>query len=83
MSCSVAALTLDLELKVPVTRDTVFRLASMSKQIIATGVMQLVADGKLRLDDRVFSYRKIVLRVGAPSQGHVLLLHGGKDQSRD
>jgi D-alanyl-D-alanine carboxypeptidase len=46
----------NLELKVPMTRDTVFRLASTSKQIIATGVMLLVADGKLTLDDPICSY---------------------------
>ena len=46
----------NLELKVPVTGDTVFRLGSMSKQIIATGVMLLVADGKLTLDDPVCGY---------------------------
>ena len=37
----------NIELQVPVTPKTVFRLASLSKQIIATGVMLLVADGKL------------------------------------
>jgi D-alanyl-D-alanine carboxypeptidase len=46
----------NLELNVPVTPDTVFRLASISKQIIATGVMLLVRDGKLTLDDPICSY---------------------------
>ena len=46
----------NLELNVPVTPDTVFRLASISKQIIATGVMLLVRDGKLTLDDPICRY---------------------------
>jgi hypothetical protein len=46
----------NVELHVPVTRRTVFRLASVSKQIIATGVMLLVADGKLTLDDPICTY---------------------------
>jgi len=43
----------NVELQVPVTPGTVFRLASLSKQIIATGVMLLVADGKLTLDEPI------------------------------
>lgn len=46
----------NVELRVPVTRSTVFRLASVSKQIIATGVMLLVADGKLTLHDPICTY---------------------------
>lgn len=41
----------NVELQVTVTPKTVFRLASLSKQIIATGVMLLVADGKLTVDE--------------------------------
>ena len=35
----------------PVTPESDFRLASLSKQFTATTVMLLVADGKLRSDD--------------------------------
>jgi CubicO group peptidase (beta-lactamase class C family) len=41
----------NVELQVAVTPKTVFRLASLSKQIIATGIMLLVADGKLTVDE--------------------------------
>ena len=37
----------NVELNVPLTPDTVFRLASLSKQIIGIGVMLLVSDGKM------------------------------------
>jgi CubicO group peptidase (beta-lactamase class C family) len=42
-----------VELDVPVTPDTVFDLASVTKVFTATAVMALVAEGKLSLDDRV------------------------------
>lgn len=37
----------------PITADTVFRLASITKQFAAAVVLQLVAEGKLSLDDPV------------------------------
>jgi CubicO group peptidase (beta-lactamase class C family) len=46
----------NIELKVPVTRDTVFKIGSVSKQFIATGIMLLVRDGKVRLDDPLAKY---------------------------
>jgi CubicO group peptidase (beta-lactamase class C family) len=46
----------NLELNTPVTPDTVFRIASMSKQIIATAAMLLVQDGALSLDDPICKY---------------------------
>src|SRR4030095_8764225 len=46
----------NIELNVPVTRDTAFKIGSVSKQFIATGIMLLVRDGKVRLDDPVKTY---------------------------
>jgi D-alanyl-D-alanine carboxypeptidase len=40
-----------IELDVPVTPDTVFELASVTKQFTAAAVMRLVEDGKVGLDD--------------------------------
>jgi CubicO group peptidase (beta-lactamase class C family) len=37
----------------PMQRDTIFRIASMTKPITAAGAMILVEEGKLRLDDPV------------------------------
>ncbi|MFN3653546.1 MAG: serine hydrolase domain-containing protein [Armatimonadota bacterium] len=43
----------DVEHKVPVSELTVFQLASVTKQFTAAGVMLLVQDGKLGLDDPI------------------------------
>ena len=43
----------DVEAKVAVTPTTNFRLASVSKQFTAAGILLLNEDGKLRLDDRL------------------------------
>ena len=39
--------------KTPVQAETVFRIASVGKQFIATGIMLLVEEGKLGLEDRL------------------------------
>lgn len=46
----------DLEHEVPVRPNTVFKIASVSKQFIATGIMLLVQDGKIALNDPVRKY---------------------------
>jgi CubicO group peptidase (beta-lactamase class C family) len=46
----------DLESKKPMARDTIFRLASMSKPITAVAVMMLVEEGKIRLRDPVSKF---------------------------
>lgn len=46
----------NLELDVPVTADTVFKIGSVSKQFIASGIMLLVDDGKVSLDDKISKY---------------------------
>lgn len=42
----------DLESREPVTPDSVFRIASMTKAFIALSILRLRDEGKLRLDDR-------------------------------
>jgi CubicO group peptidase (beta-lactamase class C family) len=46
----------NIELQVPVSEATVFKIGSVSKQFIATGVMLLVQDGKIKLDDPISRY---------------------------
>jgi CubicO group peptidase (beta-lactamase class C family) len=46
----------DVESKLPMTADTIFRLYSMSKPITSIAAMMLVEDGKLRLDETVAKY---------------------------
>jgi D-alanyl-D-alanine carboxypeptidase len=43
----------DLEHNVPVIRDTVFKLASITKQFTAAAMLLLVEEGKVSLDDRL------------------------------
>lgn len=43
----------NLERKEPMAKDAIFRIASMTKPITALGIMQLVDDGKLTIDDPV------------------------------
>ncbi len=46
----------NVELNVPVTSETAFKIGSVSKPIIALGVMKLVEEGKIGLDDPVTKY---------------------------
>jgi CubicO group peptidase (beta-lactamase class C family) len=54
----------NLEHSVAVTPETVFHIASISKNILAAVVLQLVDEGKLRQDDDVTKYVP-----EAPTQG--------------
>jgi CubicO group peptidase (beta-lactamase class C family) len=64
--------TLAFNSKTPVQRDTIFRIASMSKPIAAAAIMILVDESKLRLDDPVELYlpelsnRKVLKRIDSP-----------------
>ena len=40
----------------PMAKDTIFRIASMTKAVTSVGVMQLIEQGKLGLDDDVSKY---------------------------
>ena len=46
----------DVEAKRPVTKDTQFAIASISRSFTATACMLLVQEGKLGLDDKVKKY---------------------------
>jgi CubicO group peptidase (beta-lactamase class C family) len=56
----------------PMTRDTIFRITSMTKPIAAAAAMILVDEGKLRLDDSLdrwlpeLANRKVLLAVDVP-----------------
>src|SRR3954453_15606111 len=55
----------NVEHSVAVTPETVFHIASISKNILAAVVLQLVDEGKLNLDDDVTKYVP-----EAPTHGH-------------
>ena len=48
----------DAKKDLPVQRDTIFRIYSMSKPITSVAAMQLVEQGKMKLDDPVSKYLK-------------------------
>ncbi len=45
-----------IEFNAPVTLDTMFEIGSVSKQMTAAGVMLLVQDGKVNLDEKISKY---------------------------
>ncbi len=50
----------DIEAKVPMQRDSIVALASMSKIITSVGVLILLEDGKLKLNDPVEKYLPVL-----------------------
>ena len=46
----------DRKRKIPATPETVYKIASVSKQFIATGIMLLAQDGQVSVDDAVSRY---------------------------
>jgi D-alanyl-D-alanine carboxypeptidase len=46
----------NVELNVPAKPETVYKIGSVSKQFIAAGVLLLVQDGKLSLDDKISKF---------------------------
>ncbi len=46
----------NVEHNIPAKPETVYKIASVSKQFLATGIMLLAQDGKLRVDDKVSQY---------------------------
>ena len=60
----------------PMRRDTIFRIASMTKPVIAAATLMLVEECKLRLDDPVDAFlpelanRKVLKSLDEPGRGH-------------
>ncbi|MEV7967299.1 serine hydrolase domain-containing protein [Sphaerisporangium sp. NPDC088356] len=52
--------SVDVDGTSPMARNTIFRIASVSKPVIAAAVMSLVDDGRIALDDPISSPRSIV-----------------------
>ena len=46
----------DMENKVPMTNDKIFRIASQTKALVSVGIMMLQEDGKLLLSDSLATY---------------------------
>jgi CubicO group peptidase (beta-lactamase class C family) len=48
--------TMDVETKKPMTRDSLFRMASMTKPVIGTSIMMMLEEGKIQLGDPVSKF---------------------------
>ena len=48
----------DIKNNVPITENTVFKIGSLSKQFIATAIMKLTEQGKIKLTDHIDKYFK-------------------------
>ena len=77
----------DVEAKAPVSADSLFRIASLSKPITAVAVLKLAQDGKLDLEAKAFTLLDIDLGRSDPRLVEVtvrqLLEHrGGWDRER-
>lgn len=60
----------NLEWNIPVQSDTVFRLASITKQFTAVAIMMLQAQGKISVDDPLTKFLP-----DYPTQGHDIRIH--------
>jgi D-alanyl-D-alanine carboxypeptidase len=67
----------NVESKTPATPETVYQIGSVSKQFIATGIMLLVQDGRLTLDDPINMYLDGGPEIWAPIRIRHLLSHTG------
>jgi len=65
----------NVEVRAPATAETVYRLASVSKPITAVGVLRLVEEGKIRLDDDIRTYLPQFPNKGKPITIRQLLNH--------
>jgi len=77
----------DLEGKVPVAADSLFRIASLSKSITAVAVLKLVQDGRLDLDANAFPLlglrpEKADPRLADITVRHLLQHTGGWDREK-
>lgn len=75
----------NVELQVPVKPETIFQSGSMGKQFTATGIMLLVEEGKINLDDSITKYFKDAPAAWKPVTIRHLLSHtaGFTDYPKD
>ena len=59
----------DIERKIPATRDTEYRIGSITKQFTGIMLLQLVNQGKVKLSDPVEKYYPEIARVANPWKG--------------
>jgi CubicO group peptidase (beta-lactamase class C family) len=63
----------DIETKKPMTKDAVFRIASMTKPVTGLAIMMMMEEGRLRITDPVSKYipsfKDLKVAVAQPRQG--------------
>jgi CubicO group peptidase (beta-lactamase class C family) len=67
----------NLEHNVPATAESVFKVGSIGKQFVAAGILLLVKDGKLSLDDSITKYLEDAPAYWQPVNFRRLLSHTG------
>lgn len=65
----------NVEAKTPITPDTIFRIGSITKQFSAAILLQLVAEGKVSLDDKLSKFMPDFPKPGADATIAQLLNH--------
>jgi CubicO group peptidase (beta-lactamase class C family) len=65
----------NLETGTPITAETIFESGSVAKQFTAAATLLLMADGKLRLDDKVQKFLPELPEYGRPMTIRHLLSH--------
>ena len=64
---------IDIESKKPMTKDAVFRIASMTKPVTGVAIMMMMEEGKLRITDPVSkfipSFKDMKVAVASPRAG--------------
>jgi CubicO group peptidase (beta-lactamase class C family) len=72
----------NLEYSIPIGPDTIFHVASVSKQFTAMAIVLLERDGKLSIDDDIHKYLPELPQYGSPIKLRNLLQHtsGIRDQ---
>jgi CubicO group peptidase (beta-lactamase class C family) len=85
--CTGTAGMANIEEGRPVTPDTLFLVASVSKTVTATALMQLYEEGRFHLDDNINDYLPFRVSVpaapDAPITFHQLLTHTGSIDDND
>ena len=61
----------DVEAQLPMQRDTIFRIASMTKPVTVAAAMSMIEEGKLSLTDRVAGLGARVDEVGAEARRQI------------
>ena len=61
---------MDLESARPMQKDTVFRIMSMTKPVVAFSILMMAEEGKVRLDDPVSRFIPELGELNVAAQGH-------------